>query len=129
VLLIEDEMSVRRLTASILRACGYNVHEAGDGVEGLQLLTDEHSPKFDLNISDMIMPRMNGKVMVDNVRLKYPDIKVLFVSGYTNDALADRGALGHGVAFLEKPYSPTKLAQRVRAVLDEPSAMAEAVPA
>lgn len=127
VLLIEDEMSVRRLAATALRSCGYIVHEAGDGVEALQSISSEHSPKFDLIISDMIMPRMGGKELLEHVQLKLPGIKVLLVSGYTDDALVDRGALGPGIAFLEKPFSLKQLAQRVREVLDEPSALLEQV--
>src|ERR1017187_5710896 len=125
LLLIEDEMSVRRLTASILRNCGYVVHEASDGLEGLQLISSDQSPKFDLIISDIIMPRMGGKELIENIRLRLPEMKVLFISGYTDDALADRGALGPGIAFQEKPFSPRQLAKRVRAVLDEPSALLE----
>ena len=125
LLLIEDEMSVRHLTASILRSCGYVVHEAGDGLEGWQLISSDQSPKFDLIISDIIMPRMGGKELVENIRLKLPEMRVLFISGYTDDALADRGALGPGIAFQEKPFSPKQLARRVRAVLDEPSALLE----
>ncbi|HTS18471.1 MAG TPA: ATP-binding protein [Verrucomicrobiae bacterium] len=127
VLLIEDEASVRRLAGSVLRSCGYIVHEACDGAEALQLLSSEHSPRFDLIVSDMVMPRMGGKEVLECVQLKQPRIKVLLVSGYTDDALVDRGALGPGVAFLEKPFSARQLAQRVREVLDEPSAFLEQV--
>ena len=128
VLLVEDEISVRRLAASVLRKYGYIVHEAGDGVEALQLLSSDHSPKLDLIISDMIMPRMGGKELLERVRMKLPEVKVLLVSGYTDDALADHGALGPGISFLEKPFSPKQLAQRVREVLEEPSALVEATP-
>jgi CheY-like chemotaxis protein len=127
VLLIEDEASVRRLAATALRSCGYIVHEAGDGVAALQLISSDHGPKFDLIVSDMIMPRMGGKELLEHVQLKLPGIKVLLVSGYTDDALVDRGALGPGIAFLEKPFSPKQLAQRVREVLDGPSALLEHV--
>ena len=116
---------MRRLTASILRNCGYVVHEASDGLEGLQLISSDQSPKFDLIISDIIMPRMGGKELIENIRLRLPEMKVLFISGYTDDALADQGALGPGIAFQEKPFSPRQLAKRVRAVLDEPSALLE----
>jgi signal transduction histidine kinase len=125
LLLIEDEISVRKLTATILRSCGYVVHEASDGLEGWQLISSDQSPKFDLIISDVIMPRMGGRELVENIRLKLPEMKILFISGYTDDALADRGALGPGIAFQEKPFSPKQLARRVRAVLDEPSALLE----
>ena len=125
LLLIEDDVAVRRLTASVLRHCGYIVHEAGDGVEALQLISGEHGPRFDLIVSDVTMPRMGGKELFENIRIKLPELKVLFISGYTNDALTDLGTLGPGIAFLEKPFSPKQLAQRVRAVLDEPSALLE----
>lgn len=127
LLLIEDDTSVRALTASVLRSFGYIIHEAGDGVEALRLITGEHCPRFDLIISDMIMPHMGGRELIENVRLTLPDIKVLFVSGYTDDALTDRGALGPGVSFLEKPFTPMKLARRVREEIDKPNALVEPV--
>ena len=126
LLLIEDEVSVRRMTASALRNCGYMVHEVADGVEALQFISTPGGPRFDLIISDVIMPRMGGKELVERIRLKHPDIKVLFISGYTDDALGDLSALGPGVAFLGKPFSPKKLAQCVRELLDEPVALSDA---
>jgi len=125
VLLVEDDASVRQLTASILRNHGYVIFEAEDGLEGVQLALGDHSPQFDLIVSDVIMPRMSGKEMFDKIRLRHPDVKILFVSGYTDNALADHGVLGPGIAFLEKPFSPNRLAQQVRAVLDEPPALVE----
>jgi signal transduction histidine kinase/ActR/RegA family two-component response regulator len=127
LLVIEDDEPVRRLTVSILKNRGYTVHEAGDGIQAMELIMDEHSPRFDLIISDIIMPRMGGRELVENIRFRLPEVKVLFVSGYTDDALADRGVLGPGIAFLEKPFSHKQLAERVRAVLDETSAVVEAV--
>jgi two-component system cell cycle sensor histidine kinase/response regulator CckA len=129
LLVVEDDAAVKRLTVTILRSRGYTVHEAVDGVQALELIMDEHGPRFDLIISDMIMPRMGGKELVESIRFRLPEVKVLFISGYTDDALADRGVLGPGIAFLEKPFSQKQLSQRVREVLDKPSAVVEhAVP-
>ena len=117
--MVEDESAVRELAALVLRECGYTVLEASNGQEGLLVAEMHNRIKIDLIISDIIMPQMGGREMVDRLQVTHPTAKVLYTSGYTDDALMDQGVLYAGVAFLEKPFSPTRLAQKVRAVLDE----------
>jgi signal transduction histidine kinase len=118
VLVVEDEPVVRDLAACILRAEGYTVVEAGNGEEGLRVAR-QHDGKIDLVLTDVVMPVMSGKQMADALRASHPDTKVLFTSGYTEDALGHHGVLGPGIVFLQKPYLTTTLARKVREVLDE----------
>jgi signal transduction histidine kinase/ActR/RegA family two-component response regulator len=116
VLIVEDEAAVRRLAASVLRGAGYQVQEARDAVEALSII--EAKQPFDLVVTDVIMPKMSGKELYDKIRVIAPRIKVLFMSGYTDDALAHHGVLGPELSFLEKPFSPAGLARKVREVID-----------
>ena len=118
LLVVEDEPAVRDLEVCVLRECGYEVLEASNGAEGLRVLRDHSERKIDLVISDCIMPQMNGKDMVDRLRVMLPATKVLFVSGYTDDLLADQGIFQSGAAFLQKPFTAKLFAQKVREVLD-----------
>ncbi len=119
VLVVEDDPAVRRLTVTILRNCGYQVEESGNAFEALILL--KRNPRFDLVISDVIMPQMSGKELHDQIKSQLPHIRVLLMSGYTDDALAHHGVLDESLAFLEKPFSPSKLARKIREVLDAPA--------
>jgi PAS domain S-box-containing protein len=116
VLIVEDDFAVRTLTLAVLRGCGYQVQEAADAVEALSFL--DRNASFDLVITDVIMPHMSGKELHGEIVERLPQTKVLFISGYTDDALAHHGVLDAGLSFLEKPFSPAALAQKVRAVLD-----------
>jgi len=116
VLIVEDEAAVRRLAASVLRGVGYRVQEARDAWEALSLI--EAKQPFDLVVTDVIMPKMSGKDLYDKIKVIAPRIKVLFMSGYTDDALAHHGVLGPELSFLEKPFSPAGLARKVREVID-----------
>jgi PAS domain S-box-containing protein len=116
ILIVEDEAAVRRLAASVLRTSGYQVQEARDAIEGFALIQSKQP--FDLVITDVIMPKMSGKELYDQIKATAPRIKVLFMSGYTDDALAHHGVLGPELSFLEKPFSPSRLAHKVREVLD-----------
>jgi PAS domain S-box-containing protein len=118
LLLVEDEMSVRHLACSILESQGYNVLRANNGQEGLRVARECKGRPIHLVITDVIMPQMGGKVMAEWLKTTYPDIKVLFTSGYTDDAIAQHGVLEPGVAFLPKPYTTATLARKVRAMLD-----------
>jgi signal transduction histidine kinase len=118
LLLVEDEMSVRHLASSILESQGYNVLRANNGQEGLRVARECKGQPIHLVITDVIMPQMGGKVMAEWLKTTYPDIKVLFTSGYTDDAIARHGVLEPGVAFLPKPYTTATLARKVRAMLD-----------
>jgi two-component system cell cycle sensor histidine kinase/response regulator CckA len=116
-LLVEDDPRVRRLTKEALTRLGYRVHAFGDGLSALDALPSLR-PVPDLLITDVIMPGMNGKVLATRVAEVLPQIRVLFVSGYTQDFIVDRGVLKTGIEFLAKPYSLEQLAQRARDVLD-----------
>jgi len=118
VLLVEDERAVRELAASTLREKGYTVIEAVNGEEGLRVAR-QHEGRIDLVLTDVIMPVMGGKEMADQLHASHPDTKVLFSSGYTEDAIGHHGVLRPGIVFLQKPYMTTTLARKVREVLDE----------
>lgn len=118
VLVVEDEPAVLELAAFALREKGYTVFEAVNGEEGLRVVR-QHEGKIDLVLTDVIMPVMGGKEMADHLQNSHPDTKVLFTSGYTEDAIGHHGVLRPGIVFLQKPYITTTLARKVREVLDE----------
>jgi two-component system cell cycle sensor histidine kinase/response regulator CckA len=118
LLLVEDEPSVRHLAGSVLEAQGYTVLQANNGQEGLRTARGHKGDRISLVVTDVIMPQMSGKVMSEWLKTTYPDIKILFTSGYTDDAIAHYGVLDIGVAFLPKPYTPAILAGKVREMLD-----------
>jgi CheY-like chemotaxis protein len=110
---------VRHLAGSILEAQGYTVLSANNGQDALRVVREHKSPPICLVITDVIMPVMNGKVMAEWLKITYPGIKILFTSGYTDDAISQHGVLEAGTAFLAKPYAPATLASKVRAMLDD----------
>jgi signal transduction histidine kinase/CheY-like chemotaxis protein len=116
ILLAEDDETLRTLTARILTAQGYRVLEASDGVEALKV-ADKHGGQVDLLTTDMVMPSMGGHDLANELMARRPGMKVLFVSGYTDDAVG-RGELQPGDAFLQKPVDPRILARKVRQMLD-----------
>ncbi|MFI5233125.1 MAG: ATP-binding protein [Gemmatimonadales bacterium] len=116
ILLAEDDEVLRTLTARILVAQGYRVLEAADGVEALRV-AEGHTGALDLLTTDMVMPSMGGHDLASELSARRPGLKVLFVSGYTDDAVG-RGELQPGDAFLQKPVDPRMLARKVRQVLD-----------
>ncbi|HJQ22928.1 MAG TPA: response regulator [Blastocatellia bacterium] len=121
ILLVEDEAAVRALSAKLLRTHGYTVLEAADGEAALSLLQSERA-SVGLLITDVIMPRMSGKTLANLLKARQPDMKVLFTSGYTDDAIIHHGVLAPGVVFLQKPFAPDVLIRKVREVLDQPAA-------
>ncbi|HEY0258186.1 MAG TPA: PAS domain S-box protein [Candidatus Methylacidiphilales bacterium] len=120
LLLVEDEPSLRQLAHSALEMMGYKVLLAANGQDGLNVARDHRGAPIRLVITDVIMPKMGGKVMVEWLKTTSPELKVLFTSGYNDDAIARHGALGKGVDFLPKPYSHSDLARKVREMLDAP---------
>jgi len=118
LLVVEDEPSVRHLARRILAAQGYQVLTASNGQDGLHVARDHKGSPIRLVITDVIMPLMGGKVMAEWLKATYPDIKVLFTSGYTDDAVAKNSFFEPGMAFLSKPYTPATLVRKVRAMLD-----------
>ena len=119
VLIVEDEEAVRELAREILERNGYTVLEARHGVEGL-LISDRHNGPIHLLLTDVIMPQLNGRGLAQRLTTLRPDIKVLFMSGYTTKDLVSHGMLDPGVAFLQKPFTPDSLALKVRQALDAP---------
>jgi len=117
ILLVEDEQSVRDLARSVLERSGYTVLVAGDGEEALRL-SQGHSGDIQLMITDAIMPGMRGRELGEVMQKLRPRIKVLFISGYTDDAAIHQGVLGNGIHFLQKPFTPDTLSSKVRTVLD-----------
>jgi two-component system, cell cycle sensor histidine kinase and response regulator CckA len=117
VLLVEDEDQVRAIVQSILRRQGYRVISARNAGEAL-LLCEKHEGPIDLLLTDVVMPRMSGPELAKRLSETRPRMKVLCMSGYTDDSIVRHGVLETGVAFLQKPVTPASLATRVREVLD-----------
>ena len=120
VLVVEDDSIVRELICEVLRKQGYVVLCASTGQEGLRLAR-KHRGEVELLISDVIMPELGGPQLARELLNEQPAIKVLFVSGYSDDEVAEQGVLPADVRYLEKPFSPEDLARKVREVLDEPA--------
>jgi PAS domain S-box-containing protein len=116
ILVVEDEEAVRRLARRALEGVGYRVLEAGNGNEALRL-ADRWQDAIDLVITDVIMPGMSGQELSARLRMERPWLKILYVSGYTDDTILQHGTLLPNTAFLHKPFSPASLAQRVHEVL------------
>jgi CheY-like chemotaxis protein len=120
VLLVEDEDGVRALATATLERLGYEVVGACDGEDALAVLAERRGP-VDMVLSDVVMPRLGGPALVERLLRERPGLRVLFMSGYTDDAMVRHGLLADRVAFIQKPFTPSQLAQRVRAVLDAPA--------
>jgi CheY-like chemotaxis protein len=117
VLLVEDEAVVRALARHILTSCGYTILEAADGREAVRV-AEQHPARIDLVVSDVVMPYLGGRQLVERLAAVRPGLKILFTSGYTDDAVVRHGVLEAEYAFLQKPFTPTALAQKVREMLD-----------
>jgi len=116
---VEDEESVRMIGRIALESQGYRVLEAECGADALRVA--EGAGDLHLLVSDMVMPEMNGRALADALRHRYPALRVLFVSGYTDDMVFRDGVRTAVDAFLQKPFSPLGLARKVREVLDAPA--------
>jgi CheY-like chemotaxis protein len=119
LLVVEDEPSVRHLARSVLDNLGYEVLSASNGQDALHVAREHKGSPIRLVVTDVIMPLMGGKVMAEWLQATFPDLKILFTSGYTDDAISHHGVLETGVEFLAKPYTPAILARKVRQLLDE----------
>ncbi|WP_420239583.1 PAS domain S-box protein [Telmatobacter bradus] len=117
ILLVDDEDTVRTLLASILQTRGYTVLEAANGQAALEVIRDRR-PSLDLLISDVIMPKMSGPELAAQGRILSPDLKVIFISGFTDDSLNDETSLGPQTILLQKPFRPEELLTQVRQILD-----------
>jgi PAS domain S-box-containing protein len=121
ILLVEDEELVRNLASDVLISCGYKVMVAADGEKALKM-SAAYSETIHILITDMIMPRMGGSELRKDIIKQRPDIKVLFMSGYTDDSVVHSGIVEADIAFIEKPFTPDSLARKIREVLDAPNA-------
>jgi CheY-like chemotaxis protein len=122
ILLVEDEDAVRSMVRVALQRAGYVLLEASRGTEALRVAS-EHAGAIHLVMTDVVMPEMSGRELVERLAPRRPDIKVLYLSGYTDDAVVRHGVLRADVAFLQKPFTMSALTNKVREVLDDsPSA-------
>lgn len=121
ILLAEDDPSLLEMSASLLRRLGYTVLTAVNGVEALNLKQQRDIGHIDLLFTDVVMPHMSGKELSDRIRAIYPHTKILFTSAYTESAIVHQGMLNEGVTLLQKPFTPSALANKVREVLDRSS--------
>jgi PAS domain S-box-containing protein len=126
VLLVEDEDCVRTLGALALRSSGYTVLEAPDGEEALAIC-QRHAGDLDLLVTDVVMPKMNGRQLADQMAAMRPDLKVLYISGYADDTIVHHGVGEAGLAFLQKPFTPSVLVRKVHEVLGQHCAPCSAV--
>ncbi len=117
VLVVEDDEPVRNIALRILRREGYKVFHAASGPEAIDLVTNDEL-KIDLLLTDIVMPRMNGKQLADKLIKEQASMKVLYVSGYTEDVIGQHGVLEPGLHFLSKPYRPKALLSKIKELLD-----------
>ncbi|MCF8056147.1 MAG: response regulator [Desulfocapsa sp.] len=117
ILLVEDESALREMGQKMLERMGYQVWAAATPAEAIRLAA-EHQDEIQLLITDVVMPEMNGRDLADHLHTLYPEIKILFMSGYTADVIAHQGVLDEGVQFIQKPFSMKDLGVKVRAILD-----------
>lgn len=118
ILLVEDDPALREMAETLLQRLGYKVWPAANGIEALSLKQQRNVGHIDLLFTDVVMPHMSGKELADRVRSLHPHTKILFTSAYTQNASDHQGILERGVALLQKPYTPSALAHKLREVLD-----------
>jgi CheY-like chemotaxis protein len=116
ILVVEDDARVRALSTEALKDLGYSVVEASGPTQALQALND--GQKIDLLFTDVVMPDMSGRELVERTRQKWPKLKVLYTTGYTRNAIVHNGVLDPGTNLLSKPFSIEQLAAKVRKILD-----------
>jgi PAS domain S-box-containing protein len=119
ILLVEDAHRVRAVVREILEMNGYTVLEARHGAEALDIAAHHQGP-IHLMVTDVVMPQMSGRELAQRIGPRRPEMRVLYMSGYTDDAIVRHGVLGAGMAFLSKPFTPDALAAKVRQLLDAP---------
>jgi CheY-like chemotaxis protein len=119
ILLVEDDIALREMAETLLKRLGYTVLSAANGIEALGLKQERNIGHVDLLFTDVVMPHMSGKELSERVRSLFPLTKVLFTSAYTENAIVHQGVLSQGVALLQKPFTPSALAHKLREVLDK----------
>jgi PAS domain S-box-containing protein len=117
ILLVEDEEAVRALASKILQALGYKVIESANPEDALRI-GEHYKEPIHLLLTDVVMPRMSGREVAERLAVLLPDLKVVYMSGYTDDSVVRHGVLETGTAFLQKPFTPAALARKIREVLD-----------
>ena len=125
ILLVEDAVALRVLTRELLEQNGYRVLESQDVTDALQI-ADKHQGKISLLLTDVVMPQMSGRLLAERLTARRPEMKVLFMSGYTDDAILRHGILYDRTPFLEKPFTREALIRKVREVLEGPHAKPKA---
>jgi CheY-like chemotaxis protein len=115
-LLVEDSQALRELARELLEDSGYTVLEAAGGADAIRM-ADQYQLPIHLLITDVVMPEMDGRTLGERMILTYPGIKVLYMSGYTDDAIMSHGVLGTKISLLQKPFSIISLTSKVREVL------------
>ena len=118
ILLVEDDPNVCKMTHKALEQLGYRVLSATNGEEALKAL-DLFTDPIDLLLTDVVMPGMNGRLLAQTIKHQYPDIFIIFMSGYTENVITRQGILEEGVNFISKPFTPSALASKIRRVLDK----------
>jgi two-component system, cell cycle sensor histidine kinase and response regulator CckA len=121
ILVVEDDPALREMSAALLRRLGYTVLVAANGVDALKLIHQQGTGHIDLLFTDVVMPQMSGKELSDRIQALRPSTKILFVSAYTENAIVHQGVLDEGVDLLQKPFTPSALALKVREILDPPN--------
>jgi PAS domain S-box-containing protein len=119
ILAVEDEIEVRKLVAEILKGQGYTVIEASNGEEAVKVARENVGKKIHLLLTDVVMPGMSGRELAAMLGLRHPSMKVLYMSGYTDNAIVHHGVLEEGVNYIQKPFTLDALARKVREVLDQ----------
>ena len=125
ILIVEDEEPLRRLARRILESRGYQVLDAGNGYEAIDVMA-KHGSDVDLVLTDVVMPSMGGRELVERLLPVYPSLLVLFMSGYTEDTMLQHRIAELGITVLEKPFAPDVLVRAVRGALDRAAKTAKA---
>ena len=128
ILLVEDEATVRAVTQESLTGLGYTVLEARDVDEALRIAREDMR-RIDLLVTDVVMPKMNGRKLAEHVRQVHAETEILYMSGYTDDAIVHHGVLEPGTSFLQKPFTPLELLRKVREILGADTARGGSGPA
>ncbi|MEJ2056020.1 MAG: response regulator [Calditrichaceae bacterium] len=118
VLLVEDDPMILQMSKHFIESLGYNSILANSPEEAMRI-SKQYPDKIDILISDVIMPDMNGRELAENIQTERPEIKCLFMSGYTANVIAHRGIIDEGVDFIQKPFSLNSFGKKIREVLDE----------
>jgi DNA-binding response OmpR family regulator len=126
ILLVEDDPQLRELSSSVLGHCGYRVLKAATPEEGIAICESNHQ-EIRLLVTDVVMPRMNGRQLAERIQKLCPKIRVLYISGYTDNAIVHYGVLDPGLWFLAKPFTLSALVAKVREVLDSATSSAPGV--